>query len=58
MRLATQPRPHRLLKATLDVADFAGSLLTLLGRSKIESAVRYLGIEVDDAIEIADKIDS
>ena len=25
----------------------------LLGRSKIESAVRYLGIEVDDAIEIA-----
>lgn len=29
----------------------------LLGHSKIESAVRYLGIEVDDAIEIAGKID-
>jgi integrase len=29
----------------------------LLGHSKIESAVRYLGIEVDDAIEIAEKID-
>jgi integrase len=29
----------------------------LLGYSKIESTVRYLGIEVDDAIEIAEKID-
>jgi hypothetical protein len=28
-----------------------------LGQSKIESTVRYLGIEVDDAIEIAEKID-
>lgn len=29
----------------------------LLGHSKIESIVRFLGIEVDDAIEIAEKID-
>lgn len=29
----------------------------LLGHSKIESTVRYLGIEVDDAIEIAEKSD-
>ena len=29
----------------------------LLGHSKIESTVRYLGIEVDDAIKIAEKID-
>ena len=29
----------------------------LLGHSKIESTVRYLGIKVDDAIEIAEKID-
>lgn len=29
----------------------------LLGHSKIESTIRYLGIEVDDAIEIAEKID-
>lgn len=28
-----------------------------LGHSKIESTVRYLGIELDDAIEIAEKID-
>lgn len=27
------------------------------GHSTIESAVRYLGIAVDDAIEIAEKID-
>jgi hypothetical protein len=27
------------------------------GHMKIESTVRYLGIEVDDAIEIAEKID-
>ena len=29
----------------------------LFGHSKIESTVRYLGIDVDDAIEIAAKID-
>lgn len=29
----------------------------LLGHSKIESRVRHLGIEVDDAIEIAETID-
>jgi hypothetical protein len=28
-----------------------------LEHSKIESTVRYLGIEVDNAIEIAEKID-
>ena len=29
----------------------------LLGHTKIESTVRYLGIEIDDAIEIAEKVD-
>jgi len=29
----------------------------LLGHSKIESTVRYLGVEVDDALEIAEQID-
>ena len=29
----------------------------LLGHTKIESTVRYLGIEVDDALEIAEKTD-
>ena len=29
----------------------------LLGHLNIESTVRYLGLEVDDAIEISEKID-
>ncbi|WP_177228126.1 hypothetical protein [Hyphomicrobium facile] len=29
----------------------------LLGHSKFEGTVRYLGIEVADAVEIAEKID-
>ena len=29
----------------------------LLGQQKVESTVRCLGIEIDDAIEIAEKID-
>jgi len=29
----------------------------LLGHSKLESTVRYLGIEVDDALELAEQTD-
>jgi site-specific recombinase XerD len=29
----------------------------LLGHQRIESTVRYLGVEVDDALEIAEKTD-
>jgi integrase len=29
----------------------------LLGHTKIESTVRYLGIEVDDALVIAEQVD-
>jgi site-specific recombinase XerC len=29
----------------------------LLGHTRIESTVRYLGIEVDDALAIAEQID-
>jgi integrase len=29
----------------------------LLGHTKVESTVRYLGIEVDDALAIAEKVD-
>jgi len=29
----------------------------LLGHSKIESTVRYLGIEVDDALVISERVD-
>jgi integrase len=30
----------------------------LLGHTKLESTIRYLGIEVDDALEISEKIES
>ncbi len=33
------------------------SFLFLLGNTKIESTVRYLGVEVDDALTIAEQID-
>jgi site-specific recombinase XerD len=29
----------------------------LLGHSKIESMVRYLGVEVDDALALAEQLD-
>jgi hypothetical protein len=31
------------------------ALRLLLGHTKLESAVRYLGIEVDDALEMAEQ---
>jgi integrase len=33
------------------------ALQLLLGHAKIESTVRYLGIEVDDALAVAEQID-
>ena len=49
----------RRTKATL-IYRRTGNLravMLLLGHSKIESTVRYLGIEVDDALEISEKVD-
>jgi len=49
----------RRTKATL-IYQRIGNLRAvqlLLGHSKIESTVRYLGIEVDDAITIAEQVD-
>ena len=49
----------RRTKATL-IYKRTGNLRAvqlLLGHTKIESTVRYLGIEIDDAIEIAVKVD-
>ena len=49
----------RRTKATL-IYDKTGNLRAvqlLLGHTKIESTVRYLGIEVDDALAVAEQID-
>ena len=49
----------RRTKATL-IYKRTGNLRAvqlLLGHTKIESTVRYLGIEVDDALEIAEQVE-
>jgi integrase len=68
VRLARQHRPRPVLvrphslrrtKATL-IYRRTGNLRAvqlLLGHTKVESTVRYLGIEVDDALAIAEQID-
>jgi hypothetical protein len=33
------------------------AMYLLLGHTKVESTVRYLGVEVDDALAIAEQID-
>jgi integrase len=53
------PHSLRRTKATL-IYRRTGNLRAvqlLLGHRKIESTVRYLGIEVDDALAIADQVD-
>ena len=58
-RLKYATHSMRRTKATL-IYRRTGNLRAvqlLLGHQKIESTVRYLGIEIDDAIEIAEKID-
>jgi integrase len=52
-------RSLRRSKATL-IYRRSGNLRAvqlLLGHTKIESTVRYLGIEVDDALAIAEQVD-
>jgi integrase len=49
----------RRTKATL-IYKKTGNLRAvqlLLGHTKVESTVRYLGIEVDDALAVAEQID-
>ena len=51
--------PLRWTKAT-PILRRTGNLRAvqlLLGHIKIESTVRYLGIEVDDALQIAEQVD-
>jgi hypothetical protein len=37
--------------------SLAASFSSFLGHTKIERTVRYLGIEVDDALAIAEQVD-
>ncbi len=57
VRLAAQP--IRRTKATR-IYRRTGNLRAvqlLLGHTKVESTVRYLGVEVDDALTIAEQVD-
>ncbi len=49
----------RLTKATLIYKRTKNlrAVQLLLGHAKLESTVRYLGIEVDDALEMAEETD-
>jgi hypothetical protein len=40
-----------------DEQEILGAVQLLLGHTKIESTVRYVGIEVDDALAIAEQVD-
>ena len=51
--LPSGPPSQRVLSANRN----SRVLQLLFGHSKIESTMRHLGIEVDDPIEIAEKID-
>jgi integrase len=56
---ATYTTLRDTIKATL-IYRRTGNLRAvqlLLGHRKIESTVRYLGIEVDDALAIAEQVD-
>lgn len=43
--------------ANLSQDEEPGAVQLLLGRTKLECTVRYLGIEVDDALEMAEQTD-
>lgn len=47
----------RALDRLLGLAQIHNSVQLLLGHTKIESTVRYLGIEVDDALAVAEQIE-
>nr|WP_297348598.1 integrase [uncultured Glaciecola sp.] len=47
-------KPSLIYKKTKNLRAFK----LLLGHTKLESTVRYLGIEVDDALEVSEGIDS
>jgi integrase len=53
------PHSMRRTKATLIYRRTGNirAIQLLLGHTKIESTVRYLRVEVDDALEIAEKIE-
>ena len=57
----TYPLRHRLPSMLSDLKpdqEYPGRTITLGAHTKIENTVRYLGIEVEDALEIAEQTES
>jgi len=56
---STRPHSMRRTKATLIYRRTGNpsAVQLLLAYRRIESTVRYLGVEVDDALDIAERID-
>jgi hypothetical protein len=48
---------HRLQPGGRLTSCIDSEISEILGPTKIESTVRYLGIEVDDALAIAERVD-
>lgn len=59
--LEPQGGPHRLRRTKVALADKKTVNLRfcelLLGRRKLESTVRYLGNDVDDALKMSEQIE-
>ena len=56
-RIRESPHLSTRQYARLHRPQVLGPSVLLLGHSKLESTVRYLGIEVDDALEMAEQTD-
>jgi hypothetical protein len=50
---AAVPQPRTLVGVAWQLGLFRTKFLTHAPHTKIESTVRYLGVEIDDALEIA-----
>lgn len=55
LQMAKNARELALFNLAIDSKLRGCDLVTLLDHTKLESTVRYLGIEVDDALEISEQ---
>jgi hypothetical protein len=49
--------PSSMNRLASNRRQFRGAIQILLGHTKIDSTVRYLGVEVDDALALSEQTD-